>query len=120
VHQHLGVLEALGVAGEVDVDEVGEVVDLFERGGGLFVVAVGDLLAGLLGHGVNELGVEVALLAGVGLAGAEFELGEELGAGFVGWRGRVGRGGEVECGKKKENGVAQSWIEPRCGAGDRT
>ncbi len=35
VEEHLGVLEALGVAGEIDVDELGVVVDLLEGGAGL-------------------------------------------------------------------------------------
>ena len=35
VHQHLGVLDALAVGGEIDVDELGVVIDLFEGGVGL-------------------------------------------------------------------------------------
>jgi hypothetical protein len=81
VHELLGVLDALGVAGEVDVDEVSVEVDLFESGRGLLGVAGGNLLASLLGHGVDELSVEEALLAGIGLAGALLELGEDVRAG---------------------------------------
>ena len=96
-HQHLGVLEALGVFGEVELDELSVAVDLLEGGGGVVVVAVGDLLDGHLGHGVDQLRVKVALIAGVGLLGAEFELGEGLGVGkgFVEVCG-VDRGAEGE------------------------
>ena len=68
VHELFGVFEALGVAGEVDVDEVGVLIDRLRVAAALFGVAGGDLLAGLLGHGVDELGVEEALFAGFGLS----------------------------------------------------
>ncbi len=71
VHEHLGVLEALAVAGESHVDELRVVVDLLERGAGLVDVAVEHLLAGDFGHGVDELGVEEALFARAGLLGAD-------------------------------------------------
>ena len=66
---------------QIDLDEMGVVIDLLERCAGLVVVAVDDLLDGHLGHGVDELGVKVALIARIGLLGAEFELAEGLGVG---------------------------------------
>ena len=85
IEQHLCVLEALGVSGQVGLDELSVPTDLLERGGGAVVVSVGDLLDGHLGHGVDQLYVKVALIAGIGLLGAEFELGEcgGVGKGFV-------------------------------------
>ena len=83
VEEHLGVLEALAVAGEIHVDELRVVVDLLERGAGLVDVAVEHLPACDLGHGVDELGVEEALVARAGLLGAKFELGQGLGVGKI-------------------------------------
>ena len=81
MHEELGVLQAFGVVGEAEMDELRVVLDLFEGGAGLVDVAVEELFAGDLGHGVDELGVEEALVAGTGLLGAEFELAEGLGVG---------------------------------------
>jgi hypothetical protein len=81
MHEELGVLQAFGVVGEAEMDELRVVLDLFEGGAGLVDVAVEQLFAGDLGHGVDELGVEEALVAGTGLLGAEFELAEGLGVG---------------------------------------
>ena len=63
---------------------------------GLIIVAVHDLLDGHLDHGVDEFGVEVALVAGVGLLGLQFHLAQCLcvGNGFV--DGCVKRGSERE------------------------
>ena len=83
VQEHLGVLEALAVVGEVHVDELRVVVDLLQGGAGLVDVAVEHLFASELGHGVDEFGVEEALVARTGLLGAEFELGESFGAGKI-------------------------------------
>jgi len=97
VEEHLGVLEALGVVSHADVDELRVVVDLLERGGGLVEVAIHHLFAGDLGHGVDELGVEEALVARACLLGAQFELGQGLSIGkiFVDVGG-VDRGAECE------------------------
>ena len=81
MHQQFGILEALGVLGEAEVDELRVVFDPFEGCGGCFGVAVCDLFGGHFGHGVDQLGVEEALVAGTGLLGAEFELAEGLGVG---------------------------------------
>jgi hypothetical protein len=81
VQQHFSVLDSLAVAGEIDVNELGVVVDLLEGGVGLVDVSVEHLLAGDLGHGVDEFGVEEALVTGAGLLSAKFELGECLGVG---------------------------------------
>jgi hypothetical protein len=78
VHEHLGVLETLAVAGHIHVDELRVLVDLPEGCAGLVDVAVEHLPAGHLGHGVDELCVEEALVARTGLLGAEFELGQGL------------------------------------------
>jgi hypothetical protein len=83
VHQHLGVFDPLAVGGEIDMDELGVVIDLFEGGVGLVGVTVEHLLAGDLGHGVDELGVEEALVTGAGLLGTKLELRERLGVGKV-------------------------------------
>jgi hypothetical protein len=69
MHEHLGVFEALGVAGEVHVDELSVSVDLLEGGAGLFDVAVEHLSAGYFSHNVDEFGVKEALVAGAGLLG---------------------------------------------------
>jgi len=79
MHQHLGVLQAFGVLLQVHLDEIGIMIDLFERSVGLIVVAIDDLFDGQFSHGVDEFRVEVALIARVGLLGAEFELAEGLG-----------------------------------------
>jgi hypothetical protein len=84
VKEHLGVLETLAVAGHVHVDELGVVIDLLQGLTGLVDVAVEHLLAGDLGHGVDELGIEEALIARTCLLGAQFELGESLGVGKSG------------------------------------
>jgi hypothetical protein len=83
VEEHLGVLEALGVVGETHMDELGVVVHLFEGGTGLVDVAVDHLFACDLGHGVDEFGVEEALVAGACLLGAELELSQGLGIGKI-------------------------------------
>jgi hypothetical protein len=83
MHQLFGVLEALGVAGEVHVDEKRVGVDLLEGGGRLIDVAVEHLFARDLGHDVDEFGIEEALIAGIGLLGAQLELHEGLGIGKI-------------------------------------
>jgi hypothetical protein len=83
VHEHLGVLDAFAVAGEIHVDELRVVVDLLEGGAGLVDVTIKHLLAGDLGHGVDELCVEEALVARACLLGTKFELSEHLGAGEI-------------------------------------
>jgi len=90
VHQQLGALEAFGVVGEAEVDELSVVLYLLESGAGLIDVAIEHLLACDLGHGVDELRVEETLIAWVGLFGAEFELAEGLSVGkfFVDGRGQ--------------------------------
>jgi hypothetical protein len=106
MEEHLGVLEALGVVGEAHVDELGVVIDFFEGGTGLVDVTADHLLAGDLGHCVDELSVEEALISWTGLLSAEFELSEGLGIGkiFVDVRGDCGdreretqRQGEKKC-----------------------
>ena len=97
VHEHLGVLDALAVAGEIHVDQLRVVVDLLKSVTGLVDVAVEHLLAGNLGHGVDELGVEKALVAGAGLLGSKFELGEGLGVGEI-----VVNGGGMRAGAGRE------------------
>jgi hypothetical protein len=92
VEEHLGVLEALAVAGEIHVDQLRVVVDLLKSVTGLVNVAVQHLLSSNLGHGVDELGVEEALVAGAGLLGSNFELGQGLGVGKI----AVDRGGGRE------------------------
>ena len=111
VHYLLGVLESLGIVGEVDVDEVGVTVDLGEGVGGLFCVTVGDLSASLPGHGVDELGIEEALLAGIGLAGAQLKLGECVGAGNGFVSGGAGRDYGAEGGENPEASDEQNWTE---------
>jgi len=95
VHEHLGVLDAFAVVGEIHVDQLRVVVDFLKGVTGLVDFAVEHLSSGNLGHGVDELGVEEALVAWAGLLGSEFELGEGLGVGKVvvhgGWvRERAG------------------------------
>ena len=95
VHEHLGVLDAFAVAGEIHADELRVVIDFLKGVTGLVDVAVEHLLAGNFGHRVDELGVEVALVAGAGLLGSDFELGQGLGVGkIVVDRGGVRGGGE--------------------------
>jgi len=74
VHEHLGVLEALGVPGEAELDELGVVLDLLEGRAGAVGITVEHLLAGDFGHGRDELGVEEALFARIGLQGALLKL----------------------------------------------
>jgi hypothetical protein len=85
---------------------LGVAVDLLEGGIGLVYITVEHLLAGDLGHGVDEFGVEEALVSGAGLLGAQLELGEGLGVGknFVVAGGERGRAesekqwqGEKDC-----------------------
>jgi hypothetical protein len=83
VHEHLGVLDAFAVIGEIHVDQLRVVVDFLKGVTGLVDFAVEHLSSGNLGHGVDELGVEEALVAGASLLGSEFELGEGLGVGKV-------------------------------------
>lgn len=112
VHQHLCVLEALGVASEIHVYQVGVVVDLLESGGGLVGVAIGDLFAGTLGHAVDDFGVEETLFAGAGLTGAQFKLSQEFGIGVV-WTGCV-QGWQAEGREEAERGDVQGRIESMC------
>jgi hypothetical protein len=97
VEEHLGVLDAFAVAGEVHVNELRVVVDFLQRDAGLFDVAVEHLLSCDLRHSVNEFGIEEALVARTGLLGAEFELGES----FRSWK-IVVDGGGVGCGAERE------------------
>ena len=95
VQQLLGVLQAIAVAGEIELNEVRVLVDLPERRRGVVGVVGGDLRGGLLGEAVDQLGVEKALLAWLGVGGAEFEPGEGLGSGDglrLQRRARGGRG----------------------------
>jgi len=69
--QDLDILEALVVVGDRDVDAVGSLLHLAEQVGGLFPVAGGVFLQAELGHLVNQLRVEKALVAGLGLAGLD-------------------------------------------------
>ena len=108
MHQQFGTLEAFGVAGEAEMDEFGVVLYLLEGCTGLIDVTIEHLLAGNLGHGVDEFRVEETLLAGLGLLGLKFETGEGLGVGKgLVDRGGVDRGAEGEKqgqGKKKSRG----------------
>jgi hypothetical protein len=83
VHEHFGVFEALGVMAEVQVDEVGVVLDLFQGGAGFVGFALKDLFARNFRHGVDQFGVEEALVAWVGLLGADFQLSDCLRVGDV-------------------------------------
>jgi hypothetical protein len=56
-------------------------VDFLKSVTGLVDVAVEHLSSGNLGHGMDELGVEKALVAWAGLLCSNFELGESLGVG---------------------------------------
>src|ERR1039458_2252363 len=99
VQEHLGVLQAIAVASEVEVDEGNEVVDLPEGHCGMVGVVGGELGSGLCGQIMNQLGIEEALLAWFGMGGAQFELGEGLGSGdgFVcGGAGGEGEGNEAQ------------------------
>jgi hypothetical protein len=79
VHEELSVLEALGVVGKIEVDQLRIVLDLLQGCAGLVDVAIEHLLAGYLGHGVDQLRVKEALVARIGLLSAEFKLAESLG-----------------------------------------
>jgi len=79
VEEHLGVLEAFAVVGHIHVNQLGVVIDLLEGGTGLVDVAVEHLAAGDLGHGIDELCIEEALVARTSLLGALLQLGEGLG-----------------------------------------
>ena len=81
VQQLLGVLQAIAVAGEAALNELRVLVDLPERRRGVVRIVGGELRGGLLGEAVDQLGVEEALLAWLGVGGAEFELGEGFGSG---------------------------------------
>ena len=83
VEKHLGVLEPFAIAGEIHVDQLRVVVDFLKGVTGLVNVALKHLLAGNLGHGMDELGVEEALVAGAGLLGSNFELGQGLSVGKI-------------------------------------
>lgn len=76
VHQLLGVLEALGIVGEVEVNELCVAFDLLEGGAGLVDVSLDHLFTGDLSHGVDEFGIEEALVARARLFGAKFKLVE--------------------------------------------
>jgi len=78
VHQHLGVLQAFGVVGKAEVDELGVVLDALERGAGVVRVTREHLLSSDLGDGMNEFGVKEALFARTGLLCAELELRQRL------------------------------------------
>ncbi len=105
VHEHLGVLDAFAVAGEIHVDQLRVVVDFLKGVTGLVDVAVEHLAAGNFGHGVDELGVEEALVAGAGLLSFDFELGQGLGVGEIAVDGggvRERAGSESEGQRKKD------------------
>jgi hypothetical protein len=102
VHELLGVFDALGVVSDIGVDEGGVLVDLFEGGVGLVDLACEELAAGVLGEGVDELDVEEALVAGIGLLGALLELREGLGVEDRVVTGRGGTNGDTT--KKKDSG----------------
>ncbi len=105
VEEHLGVLESFAVAGEIHVDQLRVVVDFLKGVTGLVDVAVEHLSSGNFGHGVDELGVEEALVAGAGLLGSEFELGQGLGVREIVVHGggvRERTGGESEGQRKKD------------------
>jgi hypothetical protein len=97
VQELLGVLQVIAVVGEVALNELRVLVDLPERRSGVVRIVGGELGGGLLGEAVDQLGVEEALLAWLGMGGAEFELGESLrsGDGFVGGGAR-GQGEEEQ------------------------
>src|SRR5271154_4284676 len=72
-HEDLGVLEPLAVVGHAYVNLGGVLLDGVDSARGLCGVACGQLPTGQLGHLVDELGVEEALLARTSLAGARLE-----------------------------------------------
>ena len=86
VQQLLGVLQAIAVVGEAALNEVRVLVDLPEGCRGVVGVVCSELCGGLHGEAVDQLGVEEALLAWLGLGGAVFEAVEGFGSGdgFVG------------------------------------
>ena len=91
VHQHLSVLDPLGISRQAQVDQMSVVVHLTQGGAGLFVFACKHLLSSKLGHRVDQLCIEEALLARRCLLGAKFELADCLGilrSFFVGSSGR--------------------------------
>lgn len=98
VHEHLGILEASGVAGEAEVDELGVVLYLLEGIAGLIGFTGEHLVAGEFGHGVDEFGVEEALLARIGLQRAGLELLDDLGICL-----RLVDGGGAGYGRKAES-----------------
>jgi hypothetical protein len=100
VHKHLGVLEALGVAGETEVNQLGVVFYLLQCRAGLFYLAVQHLPACDFGHGVDKLGVKEALVARFCLLGLSFEATERLSIREV----VVDRGGEYRCAEAEEEG----------------
>ena len=63
VQELLGVLQVIAVVSELELNEVGVLVDLPERRRGVVCVVGGELRGGLLGEAVDQLGVEEALLA---------------------------------------------------------
>src|SRR6185437_6655208 len=98
MHQHLGILQSFGVLFQIDLDEMSVTVDLLQRSAGLIVVAVSHLFHRQLRHGVDELGIKIALIARIGLLSALFELVEGLGVGKRFVDGSMNRGSK----KKKE------------------
>ncbi len=109
VNEHLRVFELLGIFREIHMDEVGVVLDAFQRGAGLFHVARGHLVPGDFGIDMNQFGVEKALFALTGVFGAVFQLRD--GGGI---ERKVRGGGERACGGKgkgeNDKGGAD-WIE---------
>ena len=106
IHEHLGILQALGVQCKVGLDDLGVIVDFFEGSICAVIVSVGDLLDGHDGHGMDELGVEIALVARIGLPGLNFHLGERLGV----------RDGVIRrCGVDRRGwGKEQNWDKEEC------
>ena len=78
-HQNLGVLEPLAVVGHIHVNLGCVLLDRADGARGLFDLARGQLSSGELGHLVDKLRVEKALLARPGLAGARLEGQQRLG-----------------------------------------
>ena len=96
LQQQLGVLETIAIVGEIVLDEGSDLVNLPDGCGGAFGVVGGNLGSGLLGQAVYQLGVEEALLAGLGLGGALLQLCECLGRGGGVLRGGTGGDNEEE------------------------
>jgi hypothetical protein len=78
MHEHLSVLQSLGIAGEIHVNEHRIFRDPLEQRTCAIRVAVEHLFAGQIGHCGDEFSVEEALFARVGLLGTLFELVESL------------------------------------------